>query len=95
VAIISFEHLADDGKIAEIPNGYRDFLWNNFYAMDDETYPNSGAYSVIHSGEASAFNGLGKPARFRSPDHDDDFDLSTTLPGYKRCSLWRCSREAP
>ena len=77
MAIISFENIAGDNDIVAIPDGYRHFLWNNFWAWDDEVNPNSGAYSVIHSGEASAFNKDEKQANFKSPDRNDDFDLNS------------------
>ena len=77
MAIISFEHIAPDGETAEIPDGYRDFIWKNFVAADDEVKPNTGLDYAIHSGEASAFNGFAKPAGFKSPDSADDFDLNS------------------
>ena len=76
MAIIGFENLADDGKSAKVPNGYRDLNWNNFIAVDDESLKSEGFDNLIHSGEAAGYNGDQKPAGFRSPDSDADFNLN-------------------
>src|SRR5215204_5404186 len=78
MAIITFEGLAGDNSIEEIPDGYRGLNWKNFAADDNEVFPNNGIDSAIHSGEAAAVNGdVKKPAGFKSPDRDDDFDLNS------------------
>ena len=50
--------------------------WDNFFAEND-SIASEGILNVIHSGRASAFNGFGDPAGFKSPDRDDDFDLNS------------------
>lgn len=77
MAIISFEKIVGDKEAAEIPDGYCNLNWNNFFAADDELHPNTGFDNVIHSGEASAFNASGDPAGFESADREDDFDLNS------------------
>jgi hypothetical protein len=75
--IITFENIVGDADAEEVPDGYRDFIWKNFTAVDDEVYKNTGINNVIHSGEAAVYNGFAKPAGFKSPDRDDDFDFNS------------------
>ena len=56
MSIISFEKIADNNKDAEVPDGYRDLIWKNVWAIDDEVLKNAGFVTAIHSGEAAAYN---------------------------------------
>src|SRR5215204_4669457 len=77
MAIISFENLVDDAESIEIPDGYSNLNWKNFWVADDEAYEKTDFDTAIHSGEASAFNYYEKPAIFKSPDREDDFELNS------------------
>src|SRR5215207_1321349 len=58
MAIISFEKIAGNNDIEEVPDGYRDLNWKNFFAVDDEYLEGLiGNTNAIRSGEAAAFYG--------------------------------------
>ena len=85
MAIISFEKIAGDFEETEVPDGFRNLNWSNFWAIDnvllEERIGNSNA---IRTGKAAAFSFpeiIDRPvahwtAAFQSPDRDDDFDLN-------------------
>jgi hypothetical protein len=78
MAIINFEKIADDVSLAEVPDGYRNLIWKNFIATDDDVLPTGqGFANAVHSGEAAAFKGDEKPSSFKSSDSEDDFDLNS------------------
>ena len=77
MAIISFEKIAGDVTIAEVPDGFRRLNWDNFLAADAEYLEaRFGITNAVRTGEAAALNDFGESAGFESPDRDDDFDLN-------------------
>src|SRR5215204_4219030 len=78
MAIISFENIAPDGQVEEVPDGFRNLNWDNFVAIDDEFLKaDIGNTNAIRTGEAAAFTDSDGSADFKSPDRDDDFDLNS------------------
>ena len=78
MATIKFEDIAPDGDAAKIPDGYKGLTWLNFWAIDDDFYPNSGFDNVIESGSAAGTNAdENKPGIFRSDARNNDFDLNS------------------
>ena len=64
MAIISFEKLAGNNQVEEVPDGFRRLNWDNFFAIDAvELEEGLGNTNAIRSGEAAAFGGIegGRP----------------------------------
>ena len=80
MAIINFENIVDDDEVEDIPDGYRNLNWKNFWAWDDDIFPGPGFGNVLHSGEAVASNSFendkAERASFKSADPRDEFDLN-------------------
>ena len=79
MAIISFEHIAPDGQVAVVPDGFRRLDWDVFVALDDEFLETfMGNSNAIRTGEAAAVGDPdGGAVGFHSPDRDNDFDLNS------------------
>src|SRR5829696_3696840 len=77
MAVISFEKLADDGSLADVPDGFRNLKWKDFTVFDDELFDMTfGNTNAIRTGEAAAINEA-RSISFKSFDRDDDFDLNS------------------
>ena len=76
MAVISFENIAGNNQVEEVPDGFRNLDWDNFIAVDDKFLERAiGNTNAIRTGEAAAFTEE-RRASFESPDRDDDFDLN-------------------
>lgn len=64
MATIRFEHIDEpSGVSTQIPQGYADLSWDNFYCYDTAEF--SGGWQVgTHSGSSVGFNGGGNDAGF-------------------------------
>jgi hypothetical protein len=80
--VLTFDDLAATSSYAPIPDGYGGFNWNNFYYINQSTYPGSGYENGTVSGEYTAFNWY---ARLASSVNDDTFDFN----GAFLTSAWR------
>ena len=65
--VLTFDDIAPTSSLAQIPDGYGGFSWDNFYYIKKSFKPSQGYYNTGYengafSGEYSAFNGYGKLA---------------------------------
>lgn len=72
VAIASFDDILSSENIQEVPGGHAGMLWHNFVAAHRKYYEGWGYINGTSSGQFSAYNSSGHPARMFA---DAPFDV--------------------
>ncbi|MBI2253754.1 MAG: hypothetical protein HYU58_03960 [Proteobacteria bacterium] len=81
-ATLDFESVGTPGAQVEVPDGYGDLNWTNFYVLDGAErypqYPGNGYDNGASSGQYVAFNGFANPASLSSSSTFDFISASLT-----------------